>query len=141
MYLCGCICKNTNKIKLLGRLAVAQSVAEQALKLDPKSIRARIRLLRALLRAGDFAACTKIGAEVLSQDPTNNAARADLSAANLNIRRLEGMCCLLLFVRSIVFVIACPRCHLTTSCPRSRPSRFGQEAMGRSQRVDNNGVQ
>jgi len=60
------------------------------LQLDPSSMRARIRLLRALLRRGDFSRCALVGGELLAMDPTNQTARTDLSSANLNLRRIEG---------------------------------------------------
>jgi DnaJ family protein C protein 7 len=75
---------------LTGRLDVAQSDAERALALDPGSLRARVRLLRALLRRGDFERALAVAGEVLERDATNQAARADVASANLNARRVEA---------------------------------------------------
>ena len=75
---------------LTGRMEVALKDAEQALALDPKSLRARIRLLRVLLRHGELARCLQVGQGILDADATNQAARTDVSSANLNKRRLEA---------------------------------------------------
>jgi DnaJ family protein C protein 7 len=75
---------------LTGRLDEAQADAQRALQLDPGSLRARIRLLRALLRRGDFVKAVEVGTELLAKDPTNQTARTDLASAQLNLRRLEA---------------------------------------------------
>lgn len=74
---------------LTGRLDIAQTDAERAVLLDPNSLRAKIRLLKALVKRGVLTTAVQVGNEIFSVDPTNSAALGDYKIAQLNIKRLE----------------------------------------------------
>jgi DnaJ family protein C protein 7 len=75
---------------LTGRLDVAEKDAQRACDLDPKSLKAKIKLLKVLVRRGALDRAAKLAEAVLAEDPTNAAARSDLQAVKLNVRRLEA---------------------------------------------------
>lgn len=75
---------------LTGRLDIAEQDAQKSCNLDPKSLKAKIKLLKILVRRGALERALQLAESVLAEDPTNAAARADLQTVKLNVRRLEA---------------------------------------------------